>query len=514
MAAALIRPLIEARIILAVMLLAITGVARATPADQNSTDHELIERGAYIATAAGCAACHTTEHGAAYAGGAALKTSFGNLYGPNITADPQHGIGAWSRADFERALRSGVAKDADVLYPAMPYTNYTLISDADLDALWAFIHSQLPVPHSAPENTLRFPFSFRPALSIWQSLYFHPGRFQPDPKRSAQFNRGAYLVKALGHCDACHTPRNMAQATTHEHELTGADVSGWYAPDISNAPTSPLRDWSEAELVRFFKTGERRDNTKAIGPMQEVVHASLSKLTDVDRSAMAVYLRENTSAVTPVAATSIDQARIAAGRQVYAEHCASCHQVDGRGQAGVVPALASNSIVKAREPDSIIMAILEGFKPQGTWGAMASFAATLNDQQIADVTNYIRVAWNNGAPPNATEWTIDRWRQLAAPPASSQTNALLCPILPKNTLAPALASGSVALHRSAGSDGELKTLIQKYRQARPRSSQADVVEALSAAYCRDIAADGLSRARADAAIARYAQRVATLTTPR
>ena len=472
---------------------------------------ELQRRGAYVATAAGCDSCHTTPHGAAYAGGAALKTPFGDIYPPNITPDTHDGIGTWSQAEFNKALREGVAKNGEVLYPAMPYTHYTRMSDADLAALWEYIRTRKAVKHAVPANTFRFPFNVRPALSVWQSLYFHPGRLEPDPKRSAEFNRGAYLVNALGHCGVCHTPKNLAQAPVSGRELGGAEISGWYAPDISASSSSALQEWSQADLVRFFKTGARGENTKTVGPMQDVVHGSLRLLTDADRQAIAVYLKQQPAPASSaeVKTVALPTERLEAGRVAYVEHCSTCHQRNGAGQPGIVPALADNPVVSAREPDNVIMAMLEGFKPQGSWGAMASFADTLSNQQIADIANYVRVAWNNGAEPNATEWSIDRWRSLAQPAGAGQSAGLLCPNLSRSVLEPALHSGSDALRRSASDDGQLHSLVQHYREARPGSSQAQVIEALSTAYCREMSAEGLSRPRAAAAIARFTQRLAS-----
>ncbi len=208
-----------------------------------SADTALTERGRYVAIAADCGSCHS-QRGQNFAGGAALDTPFGKIYPPNITQDPSTGIGGWTLADFDRAVRQGIGKDGALLYPAMPYTNYTKISDDDLNALWAYIRSLPAIKHESPKNTLPFPLNIRSSLIVWQELYFKPGSFRPDAAHDAVWNRGAYLVDALGHCDMCHTQRNLAQATEPRHYLTGAQIEGWYAPDISDDPLSDIARWT------------------------------------------------------------------------------------------------------------------------------------------------------------------------------------------------------------------------------------------------------------------------------
>jgi mono/diheme cytochrome c family protein len=214
--------------------------AKAPPANGDS----LVEHGRYVSLAADCMSCHTAQGGKPFAGGYPLKSDFGIIYGPNITQDVETGIGSWTRADFERALRQGRSKDGSYLYPAMPYDAYTKLTAADLDALWAYMRTVPAVHNVPPKNTLPFPLTVRSGLAVWQGVYFKPGPFVPDAKKDAEWNRGAYLVEALAHCTDCHTPRNLAQGPETQHRLAGATISGWYAPDISNDATSTLNRWT------------------------------------------------------------------------------------------------------------------------------------------------------------------------------------------------------------------------------------------------------------------------------
>jgi mono/diheme cytochrome c family protein len=471
------------------------------------------DRGLYVAQAADCASCHTAPGGKPFAGGAPLQSPFGVLYGSNITPDNATGIGSWSEADFERALREGVRKDGSYLYPAMPYTNYTKMSAEDMHALWGYVHGLAPVQNSVPKNTLPFPLNVRRGVLLWQSLYFKPGPFVADSHESAEWNRGAYLVDVLGHCDQCHTPRNMAQGLRSGRDLTGSQIEGWYAPNISGDALSKLRGWNEQDLARFLKTGSMPGNTKVVGPMQEVVHESLSHLTDADLRAMAVYLKHQNPAETPVAPSPDKWPRQATAAALYRDQCGTCHQNDGRGIPGTVPALKGNDVVTAAEPSNVIMAMLEGFPPQGTWGAMGSFAHSLNDEQIADVANYVRTAFGNSAQPNATPWGVTSLRKYAESDETASgsreiKHGLLCPDLAAAALKPALAPGADSLEKAAVDREKMAVLIKGYQSAVPKATSGEVIEALSTAYCRDLADKPISEAQMSARISNFAQRVA------
>jgi mono/diheme cytochrome c family protein len=470
---------------------------------------DAVARGKYISLAADCGSCHTASGGQPFAGGVPLKSAFGTLYGPNITSDRETGIGTWSKADFEKALRLGIAKDGSYLYPAMPYDAYTKMTADDLDALWAYLQTVPAVKNIPPKNTLPFPLTIRQGLAVWQSIYFKPGPFVPAAAKDAQWNRGAYLIEALAHCSECHTPRNAAQGLENEHLLAGAQISGWYAPDISNGERSAIKQWNTAQVAKFLKTGSLAGNVKAVGPMQEAVHDSLRFLADPDLEAMALYLKDQPHTAQPENASKarLPADRLIAGKQVYEDACGSCHQSNGKGLTGSVPALAGNDAVTASEPYNVIMALLEGFPAQGTWGPMGSFANSLTDDEIADVTNYVRTAWGNGAVPNATPWSVSTWRKNAAAP-HDVAHALLCPSLATDVVQPALNEGTAALKQAASDRGKMSKLVGDYRAARPKTSPAQVVEALSTAYCRAVASDPISEARMSAQISDFAQRVA------
>jgi mono/diheme cytochrome c family protein len=473
----------------------------------------LAARGKYVAIAADCMSCHTAPGGTPYAGGDPLKTPFGDIYGPNITQDTATGIGSWTEADFTRALRLGVRKDGALLYPAMPYLEYTKMSDDDLNALWAFMRTIAAVKHRVPdaEKTFHFPFNVRAGLAAWQELYFKPGLWTPTAGKSAAWNRGAYLVDVLGHCGECHTPRNVAEAPEAKYQLTGAQIEGWYAPDISNDPLSKISRYSVGELARFLKTGEMQNNTKSFGPMQETVHDSLRFLHADDLRAIALYLKDQPAVSAPtVARSSASEAELAAGKAVYENNCSSCHQRDGKGIKNEVPALAGNTAVTASEPNDVIMSMLEGFAPQGLWGAMGSFANQLSNEQIADVTNYVRTAWNNAAPANATEWSVGNWRAVATIPASGQQPALICPLVDADVLQPALKEGPDALREAATDHAKLKSVVHDYLAARPHSNPAETIEALSVAYCRAVVSPTLPGALSGAKVAAFSQQIAII----
>jgi mono/diheme cytochrome c family protein len=468
----------------------------------------LIARGRYVALEADCNSCHTAPGGKPYAGGYPLKSPIGIIYGPNITQDVQTGIGSWTKTQFERALRLGRSKDGSYLYPAMPYEDYTKMTAADMDALWAYIRTIPPVKNTPPKNTLPFPFTVRTGLAVWQSLYFEPGVFVPDPHKNAEWNRGSYLVQVMGHCSQCHTPRNAAEALETRHQLGGADIEGWYAPDISGDTNSELRKWNVDQLAGFLKTGVTPNNAIAVGPMQETVHDSLSKMTTSDLKAIAVYLKDQpaTTPVSPEKAKWTDE-RLRAGKNLYEDNCAGCHQSNGKGISGTVPALAGDGAVTGAEPYNVIMALLEGFAPQGTYGAMGSFAKVLNDEQIADVANYVRTAWGNSAIPNATPWGVSTWRNTAGTP-HDEAHQMLCPDLTSDLMQPALQQGSAALKLAATDTAAMSKLVYDYRSTRPKASSAQVIEALSSAYCRFVSADNISESRMSVQIANFAQLVA------
>ncbi len=365
-----------------------------------------VARGAYLARAGDCMGCHTARGGAAYAGGRAILTPFGTIPAPNITPDPDSGIGTWSADDFWRALHNGKSKDGSLLYPAFPYPNYTRIMRADADALFAYLHTLAPVRQANRPPELRFPFNYRPLLAIWRALYFRPGVYRPQPARSEDWNRGAYLVQGLGHCSACHTPRNLLGATRSGGTLSGALIPmlDWYASPLGGSGTDGLGNWPQPELESLLKTGISARGAVA-GPMAEVVRLSLQHLSDSDIHAMAGYLKSlpaGTGQGQAAAPGPGDSTALALGKSLYEKHCAECHKDSGAGAPPAFPPLAGNRGVQLESPVNPIRLVLYGGYPPSTAGnprpyGMPPFVNLLDDREAAAVVSYIRNAWGNHA---------------------------------------------------------------------------------------------------------------------
>jgi mono/diheme cytochrome c family protein len=273
---------------------ALVAAALLLAAPAGAAEPDAVARGAYLANAADCVGCHTdTEHhGRPYAGGRAIATPFGTFYSPNITPDPDTGIGRWSEAQFLRALRDGVRPDGANLYPVFPYTSFTKIVDADARAIWAYLSSLPPVPHRNRRDDVSFPFSWRPLLTVWKLPFFNSGPFRPNPHRSAAYNRGAYLVNALAHCGECHTSRNWLGATEPSRFLSGTahGPDGKPVPNITPDPETGIGNWTEDDIAGVLRGGETPDLNYVTGAMAEVVK-STAGLSDADRRAIAVYLK-------------------------------------------------------------------------------------------------------------------------------------------------------------------------------------------------------------------------------
>jgi mono/diheme cytochrome c family protein len=376
---------------------------------------EQIARGGYLALAGNCAGCHTRPGGLAYAGGRELPTPFGTFVTPNITADAATGIGQWDSRDFWRALHHGKGRDGRPLYPAFPYTEYTNITRDDADALFAYLRSLPTVAqHNAPDR-LKFPYSERNLLYVWRAMYFEPGSFTADAAQSAEWNRGAYLVRGPGHCNACHTSRNALGAAGGA-ALGGGQVAGrsWYAPSLTDATEAGSGERSVEQTVQLLSTG-LTDDAAASGPMADVVARSLQYLKAEDLRAMAVYLkslsapRENpTLAFTTVQKARIDEAARKAA-PLYEKHCADCHGKSGEGAPGAYPALAGNRGVTMNSPLNSIRNVLDGgFTPTTATNprpyGMPPFAHTLSSEEIALLVTTIRNSWGNkAAPVNAVQ---------------------------------------------------------------------------------------------------------------
>jgi mono/diheme cytochrome c family protein len=361
-----------------------------------------VQRGEYLARAGDCISCHTANGGQPLAGGARLNTPFGYMLAPNITPDPESGIGLYSADDFYRALHDGVNRAGEDMYPAMPYDFYTEVTRVDIDAIYAYLRTVTPVYHVVDVNHLAFPFDERWTMGAWRELYFTEGTFRPDRAKSAAWNRGAYLVEGLGHCSDCHSPRNLLGAIDKSKDFEGAVVDGWFALDLTDDITTGLGAWTIDDIATYLKTGAFKGRTTAIGPMAEVVRNSLRYLTDLDLRAIAEYLKS----IPPDSSLRAGRHRFdrmrTQGANLYVDHCMACHQARGSGVPGVFPPLAGNGAVLAPDPADILKVILRGIPPQNGRTPMPSFANKMSDQQIAALANYVRTSWGNAGAPNIT----------------------------------------------------------------------------------------------------------------
>jgi mono/diheme cytochrome c family protein len=383
---------------------------------------ELIARGAYLARAGNCMGCHTERGGAAYAGGRGVPTPFGTVFAPNLTPDTASGLGAWTAAEFWRALHNGRARDGRLLYPAFPYPNYTRVTRADSDALFAFLRSLPAVAQTNRAHTLQFPFDQPAALAVWRALYFRPAQHEADASRSAEWNRGAYLAGGLGHCNACHASRNALGATASPLDLAGGliPVQNWYAPSLASSLEAGVADWSDAHVVELLRTGVSARGA-VMGPMSEVVSGSTQHLSEPDLRAMTAYLKalqpptaERASATPAMNAT----AATGPGAKLYDTHCAACHGERGEGVPGIYPALGASRAVAMQTPANLVHMVLEGGFPPATAGnprpfGMPPFATVLSNDEVAQLLTHIRASWGNrGAPVSALD--VTRFRSVAA----------------------------------------------------------------------------------------------------
>ena len=385
----------------------------ATDSVATRTPAELIARGEYLTRAGDCIGCHTVRGGVPYAGGRGIETPFGTVYAPNLTPDAQTGLGNWSASDFWRALHNGRSREGRLLYPVFPYPNYTRVVRADSDAMYAYLRSLPPAVQASPPHTLGFPFNLQASLAVWRALYFRPGVYTPDPARPVEWNRGAYLVEGLGHCNACHSSRNALGAPVSPLDLAGGliPVQNWYAPSLTAADESSVVDWDLRDVVALLKTGVSPRGA-VLGPMSEVVLNSTQYLSDADLAAMTTYLKALQVVRPPRPAASAPAGRTdvqARGARLYETHCVACHGERGEGVAGAYPALAGSRAVTMAAAANLVHVVLQGGFPPSTAGnprpfGMPPFAMTLNDVEVAELLTFIRGAWgNSGSVVSAME---------------------------------------------------------------------------------------------------------------
>ena len=382
-----------------------------------------VERGRYLALAGHCAGCHTQRGGAPYAGGLGIETPFGTVVASNLTPDAMHGIGGWSAAHFWRAMHHGRSKDGRLLYPAFPYPSFTRVTREDSDALYAYLRT---VPAAAVPNAphrLRFPYDTQLALAAWRALSFEPATFVADPARSAEWNRGAYLVDGLGHCIACHGARNALGATEASRGLSGGliPIENWYAPSLASTREAGVADWDAREVVQLLRTGTSPRGS-VMGPMADVVYGSTQHLSEADLGAMAAYLQHlptdgavaaDAPATPRPAPERRDAGTMERGARLYDQRCAYCHGDAGQGAAGAYPPLAGNRAVLMANPANLIQIVRHGGYLPATAGnprphGMPPFGQVLDDGDIAAVLTYVRGAWGNDAPAVSLQATMRR----------------------------------------------------------------------------------------------------------
>lgn len=383
------------------------------PVTQLEATPELIAKGEYLARAGNCIGCHTVPGREPYSGGRRIPTPFGDVFTSNLTPDPETGIGEWSSADFWRAMHYGKSRDGRRLYPAFPYPSYTRVTREDSDAIFAYLGALPPVASPRPAHEVRFPYNTALAQIVWRALYFTPGEQEPDPERSAEWNRGAYLVEGLGHCGACHTARTALGGENRRASYAGGAIPmlGWDAPAL--APVRPMTTDDAREMAELLKTGTSRRGV-ATGPMAEVVFHSLQYLEDADIAAMVAYVASLPNVAPrgerlgPAVGPAQAERLTTLGATVYREHCAECHGQAGEGEPYTYPALAGNSLVAAPSARNALQTVLSGGYGPSTRDypypyGMPPFAHRLSREETAAVVTFVRRAWGNGAGPLAPE---------------------------------------------------------------------------------------------------------------
>ena len=367
-----------------------------------------VTKGKYLAEATDCAACHTAKGGKPFAGGRPFKLPFGTIYTPNITPDRETGIGAWSNAEFLRAVHKGIGRAGERLYPAFPYASYTLLSDADVLAIRGYLGTIPAVRQANIPNSFGFPFNQRWLMAIWGTFFNPNARFRPVAERSARWNRGAYLVEAAGHCGECHTPRTLMQAMDTRRKFAGGQAEGWNAYNITSDRLSGIGTWSPEALAAYLAKGHAPGHGVASGPMAEAVELSTSRMTPTDIAAMVAYLRTvpplSSKASPPMAGpapvvASAGPSDNPGGKRLFEGACASCHAWSGRGAVKPDQQLTGNRAVNDASAANVALMILNGIgSPEHDGAFMPSFRAAYSDEEIASVANYVTARF--GAKPS------------------------------------------------------------------------------------------------------------------
>ena len=374
----------------------ITGV----PAQLASAD--LVKRGEYLTHAADCQACHTAPGGTAFSGGFAFNLPFGTLYSTNITPDKETGIGNYTDAQFLASVHEGLRADGEHLYPAMPYTSYAAMTDADALAIKAYLFTLAPAHAPAKQDQLSWPYNQRGLLALWSGIFNLDARFRPNTGQSQQWNRGAYLAEAMGHCGECHTPRNLAYALDNHRKFAGALTAGWRAYNITSDKESGLGDWSDEDIYLYLSTGHANGHGGAAGPMGEATDDSLSYLVPDDVHALVTYLRSIPAhasdlprTVTTPAPASHKEGLLAdsgsRGEKIFAGACASCHDWTGVSPVTGYATLTGVRAVNDPGATNVAQTVINGVDRKTGEGKifMPAFGVGYSDDDIAAVANYV-----------------------------------------------------------------------------------------------------------------------------
>jgi mono/diheme cytochrome c family protein len=390
---------------------------------RQSFDADLVKRGRELAAIGNCNDCHTVRGGKNFAGGLAVPTPFGTVFSSNITPDAETGIGRWSEDAFRRAMRSGVDREGGHLYPTFPYDHFTNVSYEDDRALYAYLMTREPVHATAPGNQLSFPFNQRALIAGWKLLYLHRDTYQPDPTRSAEWNRGAYLVEGLAHCGACHTPRNALGAERASASFAGGDVDNWQAYALNTQSPSPV-PWDKEALYAYLRNGFHPDHGTARGPMAEVV-SNLSSVPSSEVRAIATYMADISGTPTPDRQRQGEAALASAksgpstapqvgskGAAIYAAACASCHE-SGRSPPYGGVNLALSTAINGPDPRNLANIVLSGVRPvEGERSPiMPGFAASMNDEEIVALLNFLRSRFSRKPAWTGVEKTVEDARR-------------------------------------------------------------------------------------------------------
>ncbi len=375
-----------------------------------------VERGRYLAAVGDCVACHTVPGGARYAGGRPLQTPFGTVLSANLTPDEETGIGRYTPDTFYRALHEGIDREGRHLYPAFPYNYYTKVSRTDSDALFAYFRSLPPVKHAVDRNQLSFPFNIRGLMAVWNWMFLDAGTYRADPAKPAAWNRGAYLVEGLGHCQACHTPMNRLGNARQDEAFRGGRFGDWFAPDITPNRRTGIGGWDRDALLEFLREG-RNVHSAASAEMGEVVAFSTSQMTEGDLAAVVDYLR-SLPASSDLTVKPPDVGVMQQGQAIWQDSCSACHRMDGQGVPRFFPPIRGDANVQQHDPTTVLHFILAGTRRVPTAKAptplgMPAYAWKLGDDQVAAVATYLRNSWGNTAPAVSTADVADLRKKLA-----------------------------------------------------------------------------------------------------